>query len=135
MTAPLLRRTLAILSLLALPCLLPAHAGEHGGGGGGPAPLSFVVNLMSAGGGDRYVRIDFVLEAASPEVEHAIKTFLPKIQHNVILLLSGMRDEVLRTAAGKHELADDIRRAANKILDENEKTGVKDVLFTNFLIQ
>lgn len=135
MISPLIRRTAAVLPLLLLPLALPASAAEHGGGAGAAAPLSFVVNLLSAGTNDRYAQIDFVLEAATPESELAIKHFMPKIKHQVILLLSGAKDDILRTRQGKSELADGIRQAVNKILDETEKTGVKEVLFTTFLIQ
>lgn len=127
-----IRRVFVVLSLLLLSSV-PAYAGEHGGGG--PGPLSFVVNLASANKADRIAKIDFVLEAASPEVDAAIKSHLPRIQHQVILLLSGKSDENLRSTAGKHTLAEEIRQLVNQILQESDKTGVQEVLFTDFLIQ
>lgn len=114
---------------------MPAHAEGHGGGGGGgPAPMSFVVNLPSLKG-DRYLKVDFVLEAASPEVSNEIGVVKPRILHQVILLLSDAKDSILMTREGKRQLAESIREAVNKTIHESEKTGVKEVLFTDFLIQ
>lgn len=121
----------AILLLGANPAVL---ASDHGGGGGGPSPMKFVTNLPSARG-DRYLMVELVLEAASPEVEHEIAGHLPKIQHRIILLLSAVNDDKLRTVAGKNELADMIQTEVNKLLHSDARKGVKDVLFTNFIIQ
>ncbi|MGE5490259.1 MAG: flagellar basal body-associated protein FliL [Actinomycetota bacterium] len=119
---------------LVLSFPMPAHAEGHGGGGGGPAPMSFVVNLPSMKG-DRFLKVDFVLDAASPEVSTEIGVVKPRILHQVILLLSDAKDEILMTREGKRQLAASIREVVNKTIRESEKTGVKEVLFTDFLIQ
>jgi flagellar FliL protein len=41
----------------------------------------------------------------------------------------------MRTLDGKKELIEEILELANHIIHEDEKTGIKDVLFTKFLIQ
>lgn len=119
---------------LVLSFAMPAHAEGHGGGGGGPAPMSFVVNLPSMKG-DRFLKVDFVLDAASLEVSTEIGVVKPRILHQVILLLSDAKDEILMTREGKRQLAASIRDVVNKTIHESEKTGVKEVLFTDFLIQ
>jgi len=113
----------------------PVWASDHGGGGAAPGPIKFVTNLGNPSNGGRYIQIEVVLEAASPEVEHAIGAYKPKIQHAVLLLLSGQEVGKLMTLEGKRELAESIREKANQIIDETAKTGVKEVLFTSFIIQ
>ena len=41
----------------------------------------------------------------------------------------------LRRREGKHHLVGEIIERVNKVIDETEKTGVKEVLFTSFIIQ
>lgn len=109
---------------------LPALANDHGGGGG-PEPLVFTVNL----GSSNYLQFGLILEAASPEAGHELAAYKPKIQHEIILLLSGKEVNHLRSLAGKKELIDEIVEKANHVIHETEKTGVKEALFTKFIIQ
>lgn len=123
-------------------CLLPillcfsllAGANE-GGGSSGPEAHRFTVNLGGIGPGSRYLQIDMVFEGATPEIDHEVGAYKPKIRHQVILLLTESSEAELRTVAGKQELAEKVRKAVNKILGEDDKNGVKEVLFTNFIIQ
>lgn len=106
-------------------------SGDGHGGGGGAAPLKFTTNL----GNSRYLQFEVVLEAATPEAAHELEIYRPRIQHQVILMLSDQRHEVLATLKGKLELQAQIQDIANHIIHEKPKTGVKDVLFTSFIIQ
>ena len=58
-----------------------------------------------------------------------------RLMHEIILLLSEQLPEKLVTREGKHLLMADVIEAANHVIHENEKTGVKEVLFTSFIIQ
>ncbi|HET7775207.1 MAG TPA: flagellar basal body-associated FliL family protein [Azospira sp.] len=121
------------LMLLCLACLVtfPAVANDHGGSA--PAEsLRFVVNLA---GGGRVLQVDMIFEGAHPEVEATLKTIRPKVQHKLIILLASETADKLLTLEGKHTLAETIRDTLNKLLDETPKSGVKEVLFTNFIIQ
>lgn len=116
---------------IALACQVPvALANDHGGGGGDP-PLKFVTNL----GPTRYVAFELVLEPATPEVAHHLSLYRPRLQHEIILLLSTQKVEVLQTLKGKLELQAEIQDIANHVIHEDEKSGVKDVMFTSFIIQ
>lgn len=131
----LVNRTAKILGVLffalsAILLALPAQASDHGGGGA-PEPLVFTVNL----GGGNYLQFGLILEAATPEAAHELVAYRPKIQHEIILLLSDKTQEKLRTLDGKKELIEEIAEAANHVIHEDKKTGVKDILFTNFIIQ
>lgn len=131
----LLSRITKCLALLfiAIPAALvslPLQAGDHGGGGG-PEPLVFLVNL----GPTTFLNFGLILETATPEAAHELVAYRPKIQHEIILLLSEKDQAKLRTLAGKKELIEEIGETVNHVIHEDAKTGVKDVLFTNFIIQ
>jgi len=125
--ASFLRQVLLVLAAFAC---LPAQANDHGGASG-PEPLVFTVNL----GPSAYLHFGLILETATPEAGHEIVIFRPKIQHEIILLLSGKDPGHLRTLPGKKELIEEIIEAANHVIHGNEKNGVKEALFTKFIIQ
>lgn len=119
--------------LLSLPLLLlPAvvSANDHGGGGA-PEPMVFTVNL----GAENYLQFGLVFESAQPEAMHLVGLFKPKIQHQIILLMAEKKVETLRTLEGKKEMIEEIVRLTNRIIGEDEKSGIHDVLFSRFLIQ
>ncbi|MBU1363316.1 MAG: flagellar basal body-associated FliL family protein [Gammaproteobacteria bacterium] len=120
-----------VLMLLALLLPLPSLASDHGGGGGAPEPMVFTVNL----GTENYLQFGLILEPAVPEAAGAIAAYKPRIQHEIILLLSGKELDKLRTLEGKKALIEEIVELANHAIHEDQKTGVSEALFTQFLIQ
>ena len=120
-----------VLVVMALLLPLPSLASDHGGGGGAPAPMTFTVNL----GSENYLQFGLILEPAVPEAAGAIAAYRPRIQHQIILLLSSKEVAKLRTLAGKKELIEELIGLANHAIHEDEKTGIKEALFTQFLIQ
>lgn len=127
----MIARSCSVLLCLFAFLAAPAFANE-GGGGAAAEPLRFVVNLSGSG---RILQVDMMFEVAHAEVDGALKTIRPKVQHKLIILLSSEQPEQLLTLEGKKALAENIRDALNKLLDETPKSGVKEVLFTNFIIQ
>lgn len=126
------RRAFLALGVIMLTFLFPcaASANDHGGGGG-PEPMVFTMNL----GDKSYVQFGLVFETGSPEAAHELVAYRPKIQHEIILLMSGKDEAHLRTLAGKKELIEEIIELTNHIIHDDSKTGVTEVLFTKFLIQ
>lgn len=123
---------LLLSGVLVMPCAQASGGGEAAG----PEPFKFTVNVASEGTpGGKYLQVEVVFEFAKPEAAHSIATLKPKVQHAMILVLSSENAEQLRTRPGKHKLVEKIIESVNKVIDENEKTGVKDVLFTSFIIQ
>lgn len=120
-----------VLVILASLLPLPSLASDHGGGGGAPEPMVFTVNL----GTENYLQFGLILEPAVPEGAGAIAAYKPRIQHEIILLLSGKELDKLRTLEGKKELIEEIVELANHAIHEDQKTGVSEALFTQFLIQ
>jgi hypothetical protein len=125
------------LLLLALQCLLPlpAQAGGHGEGGGGPAPMSFVINVGKTGTGGLILQLSIVIEPAKPEAAKLIDDFKPMLQHRVLLVVSGMKPEKLRSPAGRQELADTLVEELNADLGTTDKDGIKEIFFTSFIFQ
>ncbi len=119
-----------LLAVLAMLVPLSAMANEHGGGGA-PEPTVFTVNL----GKDNYLQFGLIFEAATPEAAQLLASYKPKVQHEIILLLSGKDSNTLRSLQGKKELIEEIVALTNRIIGENEETGIKEVLFSKFLIQ
>lgn len=132
---PLLGKCIAALCCAFVLAMPLAQASDHGGAAAGPEPLRFTVNVAGENAVGKYLQIELVFETAHPEAAQAIATLKPKVQHQIILLLSGENADHLRTREGKRELMEKIIEVVNKVIDENEKTGVKEVLFTNFIIQ
>jgi flagellar FliL protein len=115
---------------------LPAFAGDHGGGaGGGGEPLQFTVNIGSSTSATRFLQVTMVFEFASPAAAARLALLKPKAQHRVILRLTHADVASLQTAKGKLALQEQITSDLNALLDETPKTGVKEVLFTSFIIQ
>lgn len=120
---------LALLGFMIFP--LAAVAGDHGGGSAAPAPLVFTVNL-----GERsYLQMGVILEAATPEAAHELEVYRPRIQHEIIMLLSDRNEAALRTLEGKRALIDEILETVNHVIHADEKTGIKEVLISSFVIQ
>jgi len=124
-----------ILGLVLL-MTLPVFAAEHGGGGAaGPEPMAFVVNVGNSAETLRFLQIAMVLEYASPEVAVRFTEIKPKLQHQIILMLSSEEVANLQTVKGKQNLQARIAKDLNTLVGETEETGIKEVLFTNFILQ
>jgi len=121
---------------LVLLMTLPVFAAEHGGGGAaGPEPMAFVVNVGNSAETLRFLQIAMVLEYASPEVAVRFTEIKPKLQHRIILMLSSEEVANLQTVKGKQDLQARIAKDLNTLVGETEETGIKEVLFTNFILQ
>ena len=121
---------------LVLLMTLPVFAAEHGGGGAaGPEPMAFVVNVGNSAETLRFLQIAMVLEYASPEVAVRFTEIKPKLQHRIILMLSSEEVANLQTVKGKQDLQARIAKDLNALIGETEETGIKEVFFTNFILQ
>ena len=77
----------------------------------------FVVNLADHEA-DRYAQIGIVLEVPDEKVSEEIKTYLPAIRNNILLLLAHKSSADLAGGDGKELLARQIRREALKAMGE-----------------
>ena len=79
---------------------------------------AFVVNLADHEA-DRYAQIGIVLEVPDEHVGEEIKTFLPAIRNNILLLLAHKSSSDLAGGEGKEKLAREIRRESLKAMGED----------------
>jgi flagellar FliL protein len=109
-----------------------------------PAFLNFdriTVNLRSEPGtGSVFIQVGITLELDDPAAEALIKSHMPRITNNVILILSEKTEEELLAREGKENLAREIRDAINMTVNPPAKGKkpagpVLAVLFPFFLIQ
>lgn len=139
MPTPWIRHTLArpllLAALLGLisPATLASDAGKSAAAG--PAPMQFVVNIGKTGRGGTVLQVQVVLEAATPAASQAIDAYKPQLQHDINLIIARQTPEGLRTAEGKSALAEQILESVNETLGTKPKNGVKQVLFTHFILQ
>ncbi|HEX7689397.1 MAG TPA: flagellar basal body-associated FliL family protein [Burkholderiaceae bacterium] len=78
----------------------------------------FVVNLADHDA-DRYAQIGITLEVPDEKVGEDIKTYLPAIRNNILLLLAHKSTADLAGGDGKEQLAREIRREALKAMGED----------------
>ena len=78
----------------------------------------FVVNLADHDA-DRYAQIGITLEVPDEHVGEEIKTYLPAIRNNILLLLAHKSSADLAGGEGKELLAKQIRREALKAMGED----------------
>ena len=77
----------------------------------------FVVNLADHDS-DRYAQIGITLEVPDEKVSEEIKTYLPAIRNNILLLLAHKSSTDLAGGDGKELLARQIRREALRAMGE-----------------
>lgn len=123
---------------------------------------NMVVNLADPGG-DRFAQVGITLELADAKTSELVKSYMPSIRSNVLLLVSQRSTDELLTREGKEKLAVDIRREVSRPLgftvpkpkkrpvqrdpdeeDEDDEAPrrpkvdnnpVRQVLFSSFIIQ
>lgn len=119
---------------------------EHGGGGekqegeaAGPVidylPLDppLIVNLQ---GSRRYLKADIQLQVEGAENLTRIKEQMPVIRHALILLMSERDPVALANVAEREKLRAATLNEIRVALDKYSKSdGLKDVFFSNFLVQ
>jgi len=79
---------------------------------------NFVVNLADHDA-DRYAQIGVTLEVSDEKESEEIKTYMPAIRNNVLLLLAHKASTDLAGSEGKQQLAREIRREALRAMDED----------------
>jgi flagellar FliL protein len=97
---------------------------------------AFTVNLKDKDGSERFMQVKLVAEAKDAAGGEMVKTLMPAVRNEVLLLLGSKTAEELSTRAGKEELARQIVAAANKPLEGTRHPGaVEGVNFTHLIVQ
>ncbi|GHU06384.1 flagellar biosynthesis protein [Betaproteobacteria bacterium] len=98
---------------------------------------AFTVNLVPEPS-EQFVQLVLSVEVLDTLAGEQIKTYMPKIRNNVMLLLSSKKASELLSKEGKEKLAEEIRDQMNKVLDpraDKDEWPIREVLFTSFIIQ
>jgi len=104
----------------------------------------FTVNLLPENG-EQYLQVALSLELEDATSDPELKSRLPKIRNNIMLLLSSKKATELLTKEGKEALAEGLLDEINTVINPPRKNKkgelippdgpVKTVLFTTFIIQ
>lgn len=91
---------------------------------GGPGPIHFIKAEIT-------LRVGKV-----PETREMVAHHMPRIRHELIMLLSRQNDADLQTMEGKEKVRQEALASIQKFMQaETGKKGIDDLLFTNFVIQ
>ncbi len=94
---------------------------------------TFTVNLADQ---ESYLQAEISLKVADPKVQEKLKQRMPEVRDALLRLLSSKTAEELMSADGKTALAEEVRKEVNRVIGAKKASqGVKDVLFTSFIIQ
>lgn len=138
MSRTLTHRTSWLLVLL-LSIATPLGAGEEEEEKPSPSieylPLQpkLIVNLA---GRRHYLRVDVQLMIKGKEHLERIQKHLPMIRHALIVLLSDLPPEKVAAVGERERLRQEALAEVRRILDRyTDSDGLKDIFFTEFLIQ
>jgi flagellar FliL protein len=95
----------------------------------------FVVNFVEAAQ-IRYLQVKIEAMTRDQVVSEAIKSHLPQIRNNLVLMFSNLDYASLATAEGKQKIRDQALVEIQNILkDETGNSGAEAVYFTSFVMQ
>ncbi len=100
-----------------------------------PKPMRFILNVGNTPESMRFLQAEVALEYATVEAEARFSAFRPKLMHHIILWLCDADTSTLLSEDGKRHLQGRIADGLNAVFNETVKTGVREVYFTDFLIQ
>jgi flagellar protein FliL len=96
---------------------------------------AFVVNLANDEA-MRYLQVDIEVMARDPLVLDLVKTHMPVIRNDLLLLFGQQRYEDLESRAGKEKLqAAALAEVQRILLEETGKSGVEALYFTSLVMQ
>ncbi len=88
---------------------------------------------MAYADGQVHLRVQVVVLTRDPQTVETLKASLPRIQNDVLLLLSAENPNDLLTAEGKKSLKKKILKKINAILGE-DKPEAEEILFSSFVV-
>jgi flagellar FliL protein len=96
---------------------------------------TFTVNLKDKED-ERFLQARLVLEVRDSSVSEMLKTLMPSVRNELLLLLGSKQVAEISTREGKEKLAQEIVASANKaIAGTPAANGVEGVNFTHLIIQ
>jgi flagellar FliL protein len=100
-----------------------------------PIDPAFVVNFAE-GSRARFLQVTVEVMTRNTHVEEQIRTHMPVIRNNLVLLFSSQTYEGVSTLEGKEALREEALTVIQKILEEETgDPGIEAVYFTSFVMQ
>jgi flagellar protein FliL len=97
---------------------------------------TFIVNLRDKEESERFMQVKLVAEVKDNAAGEMMKTLMPSLRNEILLLLGSKKVEDISDREGKEKLAGEIVMAANKILEgTSAEKAVEGVNFTHLIIQ
>jgi flagellar FliL protein len=95
----------------------------------------FTVNLPSDEA-ERFMQVKLVAEVRDSASGDMLKTMMPAVRNEILLLLGSKKAEDVATREGKEKLAQEIVLAANRPLENTPAAnGIEHVNFTHLIVQ
>ena len=83
-----------------------------------------------------YLKADVSLRVTSKEAEMALRYHLPLLRDALVLLLSRQNETAVATSAGREQIRlEAIDELQALIVEEEGEPYIKDLMFTNFILQ
>ncbi|GAA5234015.1 flagellar basal body-associated FliL family protein [Verticiella sediminum] len=84
---------------------------------------------------ERLLHVGLTLELADEASRKRLADYMPVVRSQVLLLLGEQDADAVQTAAGKRQLAADVRTTINAIFEGRGGPTVNNVLFNAFVVQ
>lgn len=91
--------------------------------------------LIKKMGPERFVQVFVTVAVTDPKTEEPIKSRIPLLRDRVLKIIAKKTAEELLSPEGKEQLAKDILATVQETVPEAHRKSVKEVLFTNFIVQ
>ena len=131
-----MKKLLPLLPLMIL-LVLPAARAEEEAPGSGTLYVelspSFITNYIAPQ--IRHFKADVTLMVENNATADAVNRNQPYIRNNLVMLFSRQTEDALQSPEGRQHLKEEaLQEVLNALEAESEPTGVKEVLFTSFIV-
>ena len=92
----------------------------------------FIVNLVSTGGGKRYLKTSIALEMSIAKMQSELDTKVNILRDTIISILASKTFEEIRTTRGKQKLKEEIIARLNEFVVDGR---ISNIFFTEFVVQ
>ncbi|MBD3182019.1 hypothetical protein GF312_06995 [Candidatus Poribacteria bacterium] len=96
--------------------------------------LGTVLANPSGGNSRRIMKMGISLEVSSKKMIEGVEKIKPKLQHQLIIILSSKDLDLISSAEGKSSLQEEIKTAFSELLDSSEGSLLQ-VYFSEFVVQ
>ena len=124
-----------LLSAVLAGATLPSWASEAKTDDAAQKPMIFLVNIGHSLASMRMLQAGVVLEYANEAAAARFGAVRPKVMHHILLLLCDNEADAVLSVKGKLDLQERIGASLNEVFGESRRTGVRDVFFTDFIVQ